>query len=244
MEIYTTPTHEEFLEYAYQHGWNDWAEDLWNELERTNWLKNDGTQPKNWHAIVNARNGTIMHKLGVSLKREKESSKYSRNGKEKEKIVINEIEKEFSKSEIHYVCYTDGFCDYHSNRIGSASYIVIKGGNIIKEQGHAQFTTSHQRMELLAIISAVNSCPEGAFVDIYTDSTYCILVLSKSYGPEKNSDLYDLYRKCSDKLAAVRFHWIESSNENKYNKRVHQLAYNAYSEFCDKNNIGKAKIEQ
>ena len=53
MEIYTTPTREEFFDYAYQHGWNDWAEELWEEMNRTNWLKNDGTQPKNWHTIVN-----------------------------------------------------------------------------------------------------------------------------------------------------------------------------------------------
>jgi hypothetical protein len=46
MEIYTTPTREEFFDYAYKHGWNDWAEELWEEMNRTNWLKNDGTQPK------------------------------------------------------------------------------------------------------------------------------------------------------------------------------------------------------
>lgn len=59
MEIYTTPTREEFFDYAYKHGWNDWAEELWEEMNRTNWLKNDGTQPKNWHTIVNVRNGYI-----------------------------------------------------------------------------------------------------------------------------------------------------------------------------------------
>lgn len=46
MEIYTTPTREEFFDYAYKHGWNDWAEELWEEMNRTNWLKNDGTQQK------------------------------------------------------------------------------------------------------------------------------------------------------------------------------------------------------
>lgn len=42
MNIYTTPTHDEFFKYAQQHGWADWAEELWEEMNRTNWLKNKG----------------------------------------------------------------------------------------------------------------------------------------------------------------------------------------------------------
>lgn len=66
MEIYTTPTREEFFDYAYKHGWNDWAEELWEEMNRTNWLKNDGTQPKNWHTIVNVRNGYIKNRQNIT----------------------------------------------------------------------------------------------------------------------------------------------------------------------------------
>lgn len=36
MNIYTTPTHDEFFKYAQQHGWADWAEELWEEMNRTN----------------------------------------------------------------------------------------------------------------------------------------------------------------------------------------------------------------
>lgn len=67
MNIYTTPTHDEFFKYAQQHGWADWAEELWEEMNRTNWLKNNGTIPKNWQTIVNVRNGALMNKLGVSI---------------------------------------------------------------------------------------------------------------------------------------------------------------------------------
>lgn len=67
MNIYTTPTHDEFFKYAQQHGWADWAEELWEEMNRTNWLKNNGTIPKNWQTIVNVRNGALMNKLGASI---------------------------------------------------------------------------------------------------------------------------------------------------------------------------------
>ena len=94
-------------------------------------------------------------------------------------------------------------------------------------------------MELLSIISAVKSCPNGAYVDIYTDSQYCVLVLSKSYSPDKNADFYDLYRECSSHLAEVRFHWIESQNKDKYNKQVHKLCTEAYWNTCEQHGIEK-----
>lgn len=240
MEIYTTPTREEFFDYAYKHGWNDWAEELWEEMNRTNWLKNDGTQPKNWHTIVNVRNGYIKNRQNITSQEPKVFSEYAKGKKKKEKVVINEITEEFSDNDLHYVCYTDGFCDYHTEqRVGSAAYIIVHDGKIIKEKNHGQLNTNNNRMELLSIISAVKSCPNGAYVDIYTDSQYCVLVLSKSYSPDKNADFYDLYRECSSHLAEVRFHWIESQNEDKYNKQVHKLCTEAYWNTCEQHGIEK-----
>lgn len=96
-------------------------------------------------------------------------------------------------------------------------------------------------MELLAIISAVNACPDGAFIDIYTDSQYCILVLSKSYKPKKNPDLYELYKKCVAHVGGVRFHWVKGHDGNTYNELADQLAYGAYCGVCDQYNIEKTK---
>ena len=141
---------------------------------------------------------------------------------------------------MHYVCYTDGSCDNISEEhAGGAAYIILKNGKIIKEKNHGQLHTTNNRMELLAIISAVNSCPPGAFVDIYTDSQYCILVLSNQKLPKKNPDLYKLYVKCSAQLAGIRFHWVKGHNGNKYNEQVDELAYGAYCDICDLHNITK-----
>lgn len=143
MEIYTTPTREEFFDYAYKHGWNDWAEELWEEMNRTNWLKNDGTQPKNWHTIVNVRNGYIKNRQNITPQEPKLFSEYAKGKKKKEKVVINEITEEFPDNDLHYVCYTDGFCDYHSeHRVGSAAYIIIHDGKIIKEKNHGQLIST------------------------------------------------------------------------------------------------------
>lgn len=228
--IYYIPTREEFFAYVKEQGWQNWGEEIWIEMQRTHWLKNDGKPPKNWKAMVNARNGAILYHKG------------HRKASKPKKIVINEIESEFPDIGLHYVCYTDGSCDNCSlTKAGGSAYIILKDGEIVKIKSHGQLSTTNNRMELLAIISAVNSCPSGAYVDVYTDSQYCILVLSKDVKPKRNPDLYELYKKCAAHVAGVRFHWVKGHDGNKYNEMADELAYGAYCEICDLYNIEKSK---
>lgn len=223
------PTREEFLAYVTKQGWQDWSEDLWKEMQKTHWLTNKGKIPQNWRKMVNSRNGAVMRRLG------KKQAKT-------QKIIINEIEEEFLDNGLHYVAYTDGSCDNISqSKAGGSAYILIKDGEVIKMKNHGQLNTTNNRMELLAIISAVNSCPQGAYVDVYTDSQYCILVLSKDFKPKLNADLYEIYKKSAAHVAGVRFHWVKGHDGNKYNEMADDLAYSAYCEICDTYNIEKYK---
>lgn len=228
------PTREEFDAYAKGRGWDDWSNELWAEMEKTHWLKNNGESPKDWKAMVNSRNAIVMKRFGKTKSDIKKSAK--------EKTIINEIDEEFPDNGLHYVAYTDGSCDNLSQeRAGGSAYVILKDGEIVKMKNHGQLNTSNNRMELLAIISAVNACPDGAFIDIYTDSQYCILVLSKSYKPKKNPDLYELYKKCVAHVGGVRFHWVKGHDGNTYNELADQLAYGAYCDICDQYNIEKTK---
>lgn len=228
------PTHEEFDAYAKGRGWEDWSNELWAEMEKKHWLKNNGEPPKDWKAMVNSRNAIVMKRFGKTKSDIKKGAR--------EKTIINEIEEEFPDNSMHYIAYTDGSCDNLSKeRAGGAAYVILKNGEIAKIKNHGQLNTSNNRMELLAIISAVNACPDGAYVDIYTDSQYCILVLSKSYKPKKNPDLYELFKKCATHVAGVRFHWVKGHDGNKYNELADQLAYGAYCDICDQYNIEKTK---
>ena len=148
----------------------------------------------------------------------------------------------FPDNGMNYVAYTDGSCDNNSKyKAGGSAYIVLKDGEIVRMKNHGRLQTTNNRMELLAIISAVKSCRPGAYLDIYTDSQYCILVLGKNTLPKKNPDLYELYKKCSAHLAGVRFHWVKGHNGDIYNEMVDNLAYGAYCEICDQYNIKKSK---
>lgn len=140
----------------------------------------------------------------------------------------------FPDNGLNYIVYTDGSCDNIYTKAGGSAYIVLKDGEIIKTKYHSSLNTTNNRMELLAIISAVNSCPDGAYVDVYTDSQYCIQMLQKPYYPEKNSDLYELYYKCKRHVVDVHFHWVKGHNGGYYNEMVDQLSYDAYSEICEK----------
>ena len=95
-------------------------------------------------------------------------------------------------------------------------------------------------MELLAIISAVNACPDGACVDVYTDSKYSILTLEKKYKPDTNGDLWELYQKHSRHVPGVRLHWVKGHNGDHYNEMADEMAYGAYCEICDKYGIKKS----
>nr|DAP69865.1 MAG TPA: ribonuclease HI [Caudoviricetes sp.] len=228
------PTREEFDAYAKGRGWDDWSNELWAEMEKTHWLKNNGESPKDWKAMVNSRNAIVMKRFGKTKSDIKKGAR--------EKTIINEIDEEFPDNGLHYVAYTDGSCDNLSKeRAGGSAYVILKDGEIAKMKNHGQLNTSNNRMELLAIISAVNACPDGAFIDIYTDSQYCILVLSKSYKPKKNPDLYELYKKCVAHVGGVRFHWVKGHDGNTYNELADQLAYGAYCDICDQYNIEKTK---
>lgn len=241
-EIHKKPTSAEFDDYCAKKLHivdKEYTNALWSSLSKANWRKRNGDIPVDWQTLASAHHGILLQKFGRIPKRLNE---FSKTAQKHEKTIINEIEEEFPDNGLHYVCYTDGSCDLLSaNRAGGSAYIVLKDGEVVKVKNHGQLNTTNNRMELLAIVSAVNSCPDGAYVDVYTDSQYCIRVLSKSYKPKLNADLYELYKKCAAHAAGVRFHWVKGHNGDKYNEMADELAYAAYCDVCDRYGIEKSR---
>ena len=76
------------------------------------------------------------------------------------KLNINIITME--KVSLKYEAYTDGSCDNLSPYgEGGSAYIILKDGIIIKESKKGFVGTTNNRMEMLAIISAVNPFQKG-----------------------------------------------------------------------------------
>ena len=77
-----------------------------------------------------------------------------------------------------YIAYTDSSADNLETKKVGAAYIIIQNGNIIHQSNKKFIDTTNNRMEMLAIISAVNFVPEHSELAVYSDSQYAINVFN------------------------------------------------------------------
>ena len=146
---------------------------------------------------------------------------------------IDEVK--YNVDQIDYIVYTDGACDNLSPlKPGGCAYVIFKDGEIFRAKNYGCLHTSNNRMEMLAIVSAVTYTPEGSKLDIYTDSQYCINVFSGNWKAKTNFDLIDKFKKAASKLDRVVFHWVKGHSGDVNNEMVDDMAYSAYMEQVEK----------
>ena len=130
--------------------------------------------------------------------------------------------------------YTDGSA---KGNPGNGGYgIVLISGSYRKELSQGFSLTTNNRMELLAVIVALeNIKKEGDEIIIYSDSKYVVNAVEKkwvfgwekkNFAKKKNPDLWirllKIYRKYK-----VSFIWIKGHADNKENERCDVLAVQA-----------------
>lgn len=123
-----------------------------------------------------------------------------------------------------YIAYCDGSCDNADTKCGGSAYIIIQGDYIIKEAHKGFQNTTNNRMEMLAIISAVYSVPEGSSIMVYSDSQYAINVFTGKWRANTNKDLLMKYLHISY-TRNVSFTWVKGHSGDKYNEMVDSLAF-------------------
>lgn len=130
--------------------------------------------------------------------------------------------------------YTDGSAKGNPGRGGYG--VVMISGKHRKEISRGFSLTTNNRMELLAVIVALESVKtEGAKITVYSDSKYVVNAIEKgwlfswekiSFKKKKNPDLWmrflKIYRKHS-----VSFVWVKGHSDNKENNRCDSLAVTA-----------------
>lgn len=80
-----------------------------------------------------------------------------------------------------YIAYTDGGCQNTSvYGEGGSAYLIIHNGEVIKTASKGFLNTTNNRMEMLAILSAVFSVPDGSDLVVFSDSQYAINVFFRS----------------------------------------------------------------
>lgn len=132
---------------------------------------------------------------------------------------------------MNYIAYSDGSCDnLNPKRPGGSAYIIFDSTDKeIKRASKGFMGTSNNRMEILAIMSIVNSLPPNSSVTIHSDSQYSINVLSGRWRASENLDQINRYRSiCTANNIKVDFVWVKGHNGNPYNELCDQMARGEY----------------
>lgn len=131
--------------------------------------------------------------------------------------------------------YTDGSSRGNPGPGGYGA--VLKWGAVEKELSKGYRLTTNNRMELLAVISALESLKkENLQIVVYSDSLYIINSVQKGWlekwiatdfrGGKKNKDLWLRYADLAQKHT-IKFIWVKGHADNRYNNRCDVLATTA-----------------
>lgn len=134
--------------------------------------------------------------------------------------------------------YTDGACKGNPGKGGYGIIMEWVGKLYIKEFSEGYRLTTNNRMELLAVIVALEQLKkEGVQVLVYSDSKYVVDSVEKKwlfgwvkkgFKDKKNVDLWKRFLKVYRKHE-VKFQWIKGHNDHPQNERCDQLAVKASS---------------
>ncbi|AYD46324.1 ribonuclease HI [Arachidicoccus soli] len=133
------------------------------------------------------------------------------------------------------IIYTDGASRGNPGPGGFGAILMF--GDKRKEISQGFRHTTNNRMELLAVIAALESLTKKNIpLTIFTDSQYVVNSIEKKWldgwiktnfkGGKKNKDLWLRYAAIA-KDFRVKFHWVKGHADNPFNNRCDELATNA-----------------
>ena len=128
------------------------------------------------------------------------------------------------------IIYTDGAA---KGNPGNGGYgIVMKCGTYRKEFSEGFRKTTNNRMELLAVIIALENIKRALPVEVYSDSKYVVDSISKGwlfgwvkkdFKGKKNKDLWVRYLNLHYKFD-IKYFWVKGHANNIENERCDELA--------------------
>ena len=131
--------------------------------------------------------------------------------------------------------YTDGACSGNPGPGGWGA--ILEWNGVEKELSGGENPTTNNRMELLAVISALEKLNQSCIVELYSDSKYVIDALTKGWldswikngwrKADKKAVLnVDLWQRLLPLLKKheMHYHWVKGHAENEKNNRCDQMA--------------------
>jgi ribonuclease HI len=130
--------------------------------------------------------------------------------------------------------YTDGACSGNPGPGGWGA--VLRYGDHVRELHGGEASTTNNRMELMAAISALEALSRPSTVQLYTDSRYVLDGITKwmpnwerrgwqtaAKKPVKNVDLWQRL-DAAKQPHQVTWHWVKGHNGDPGNERADELA--------------------
>lgn len=131
--------------------------------------------------------------------------------------------------------YTDGACKGNPGP-GGWGALIVDGDEPAREMSGGERNTTNNRMELLAVIRALESVADGSDVALYTDSQYVQKGITEwisgwqkrgwktaARKPVKNADLWRELLAQSGRHQ-VDWHWVKGHAGHPGNERADELA--------------------
>ena len=135
------------------------------------------------------------------------------------------------------VIYTDGACSGNPGPGGWGSVLMYNGHRREMSGGDAE--TTNNRMEMMAVIQALESLKRPCKVMIYTDSTYVMKGITEwieqwkkrnwktaAKKPVKNVELWKRLEQAISRHEA-KWHWVKGHSGVPENERADELATTA-----------------
>ncbi len=139
--------------------------------------------------------------------------------------------------------YTDGACANNPGKGGYGAILMYTKNNnetVQKELSRGFKNTTNNRMELLAVVDALNSLKIPCKVKLYSDSKYVVDAINQNWlagwqeknwklntkNPVKNIDLWKKFLEVQ-KIHDIEFIWVKGHDSNKYNEKCDKLAVSA-----------------
>lgn len=132
--------------------------------------------------------------------------------------------------------FTDGSCDPNPGP-GGWAFVMVQDGVIQNEQCGGDRDTTNNRMEMTAIIRALDSLPADSTATIYSDSDLCIKTLTewakgwkakgwqrKGGQPIANLDLVISAWEAKSEKPHVALQWVKAHDGSRWNEYADALA--------------------
>lgn len=139
--------------------------------------------------------------------------------------------------------YTDGACSGNPGPGGWGA--ILKYKEIERELSGGEAATTNNRMELTAVIRALEVLREPCTVELWSDSKYVIDGLEKGWArswrargwvksdkkPALNPDLWGALLELTERHE-MHYHWVKGHADNPYNNRCDALAVQEREKFA------------